>query len=296
MSDKEKTAIERLQFASEMSMQLYKLPLLIGDSGGKDSAVICRLAENAGIPFEIVHSHTTADAPETVRHVRKRAKEYEEKGFRYTIKYPTYKGQPISMWSLIVAKKIPPTRMARYCCDVLKETAGKGRFMTTGVRWAESSKRKTSRAALEILGSKAENKILLNNDNDEDRRLFETCQMKGKRIVNPIVDWSTDEVWEYIRDQKLELDPGYSCGFSRRGCVGCPLASKKNRQREFAQYPKYMQMYINTFERMVEARREAGEKARPGDFWVDGKAVFNWWMEYDNVLPGQIELFEEGAD
>lgn len=70
MSGKEKTAIERLQFASEMSMQLYKLPLLIGDSGGKDSAVICRLAENAGIPFEIVHSHTTADAPETVHHCK----------------------------------------------------------------------------------------------------------------------------------------------------------------------------------------------------------------------------------
>ena len=79
--DKEHTAMERLRLASDMSLRLYKQPLMLTDSGGKDSAVICRLAENAGIPFEIVHNHTTADAPETVYHVRKRAKEYEGKEF-----------------------------------------------------------------------------------------------------------------------------------------------------------------------------------------------------------------------
>ena len=73
--DKEHTAMERLRLASDMSLRLYKQPLMLTDSGGKDSAVICRLADNAGIPFEIVHSHTTADAPETVYHVRKRAED-----------------------------------------------------------------------------------------------------------------------------------------------------------------------------------------------------------------------------
>lgn len=74
MTDMEQTAMERLRLASKMSLKLYKQPLLLTDSGGKDSAVICRLAENAGSPFKICHSHTTADAPETVYHVRKRAK------------------------------------------------------------------------------------------------------------------------------------------------------------------------------------------------------------------------------
>ena len=62
MTDLEQTAMERLHLASQMSLKLYKQPLLLTDSGGKDSAVICKLAENAGIPFEICHSHTTADA------------------------------------------------------------------------------------------------------------------------------------------------------------------------------------------------------------------------------------------
>ena len=130
MTDLEHTAMERLRLASSMSLKLYKQPLLLTDSGGKDSAVICRLAENAGIPFEICHSHTTADAPETVYHVRKRAKEYEARGIIYTIRYPTYKVQRTSMWALIPQKLMPPTRVMRYCCDVLKESTGKNRWLS----------------------------------------------------------------------------------------------------------------------------------------------------------------------
>lgn len=32
------------------------------------------------------------------------------------------------MWNLIPKKLMPPTRLVRYCCDVLKETAGKKRL------------------------------------------------------------------------------------------------------------------------------------------------------------------------
>lgn len=270
-----------------MSLNLYGKPLLLTDSGGKDSAVICKLAENAGIPFEICHSHTTADAPETVYHVRKRAKEFEAKGIKYEIIMPTYKGELTSMWKLIPIKKIPPTRIVRYCCSVLKETAGAGRFIATGVRWEESTKRKNSRGILEVNAAKVENRIILNNDNDEDRRLFETCMRKSKRTVNPIVDWSEADVWDYLTDQKVECNPLYCQGFKRVGCIGCPLA-RKARQREFALYPKFKQLYINAFDRMLKVRKEAGKNYATGS-WVDAVAVFHWWME-DGVLPGQIEF------
>lgn len=68
--DLEQTAIERLKMASEMSLRLYKKPLVITYSGGKDSDVLLHLAEISGIPYEVLHSLTTADAPETVWHVR----------------------------------------------------------------------------------------------------------------------------------------------------------------------------------------------------------------------------------
>lgn len=126
MNKKEEKAIKRLQTASEMSLMHYKKPLLITYSGGKDSAVLLDLAERSGIPFEVVHSHTTADAPETVYHVRNECRRLEEKGIACKINHPMYKGKRVNMWSLIPQRGIPPTRIARYCCTVLKEQTGGG--------------------------------------------------------------------------------------------------------------------------------------------------------------------------
>lgn len=290
MTDLEQTAMERLRLASQMSLKLYKQPLLLTDSGGKDSAVICKLAENAGIPFEICHSHTTADAPETVYHVRKRAKEYEGKGIKYTIILPTYQGKRTSMWDLIPKILSPPTCVARYCCAVLKETAGKGRFVGTGVRWAESVKRAATRGTLEVLASDRRKNLILNNDNEEDRQLFENCQMKGKRVCNPIIDWTDRDVWDYLTDQKVETNPLYNEGFHRIGCVGCPMAGKA-RYAEFARYPGFQRNYIRTFDRMLEARKARG-KAEDTRWGTTGEDVFHWWME-DGVLPGQVNIWED---
>lgn len=68
--DKEQKAFERLRLGAEMSKQYYGKPLIICYSGGKDSDVLLQLALNSGIDFEVLHNHTTADAPETVYHIR----------------------------------------------------------------------------------------------------------------------------------------------------------------------------------------------------------------------------------
>lgn len=148
--DKEQLAIARLQDAARLSEHRYKRPLMVTYSGGKDSQVLVALAERAGINFEVVNSHTTADAPETVYFIRDRFKELEERGIKCTIIMPTYKGKPVSMWTLIPQKLVPPTRIMRYCCAVLKETTGHNRFIATGVRWAESTQRKLNRGIMEI--------------------------------------------------------------------------------------------------------------------------------------------------
>ncbi len=288
MIDLEQVAIERLKTASDMSLHHYSQPLIITDSGGKDSSVCKELALRAGIPFEIVHNHTTADAPETVRFVRSEAKRFEELGIKYTINMPTYKGKRVSMWSLIPQKLIPPTRVVRYCCSVLKETGGAGRFITTGVRWAESASRRNSRGIYEKSGSK-ESRIILNNDNDDKRMLFENCRLKAKRVVNPIIDWKDEDVWGFLEDAKKPTNPLYAEGWCRVGCVGCPMAGQHGREEEFARWPKYKNLYLKAFENMLkvrEARRKMQGTWRMG---TTGEDVFNWWMEYD-ILPGQMDI------
>ena len=293
MSDLEHLSIERLKAASEMSLLHYGQPLIITDSGGKDSSVVKELALRSGIPFEIMHHHTTADAPETVRFVRQEAKRFEDLGIKYTINMPMYKGKRTSMWSLIPQKLMPPTRLVRYCCAVLKETGGAGRFIATGVRWAESANRKNNRGIYEKLGTTKSSKIMLTNDNDDKRMLFENCRLKARRVVNPIIDWTEDDVWDFLHsDNAPPCNPLYCEGWKRVGCIGCSMAGTKFREQEFLRYPRYKMLYINAFDKMLEVRKSRGkldQEWRMGDTGVD---VFNWWMEYD-VLPGQVDLFEE---
>lgn len=300
MADLEQLAIERLKAASEMSLTYYGQPLVITDSGGKDSSVCKELALRSGIPFEIMHNHTTADAPETVRFVRSEAKRFEDLGIKYTINMPTYKGERTSMWSLIPQKLIPPTRLIRYCCVVLKETGGAGRFIATGVRWAESSSRKNNRGIYERIGSTKQTKTILNNDNDDKRMLFENCRLKAKRVVNPIVDWKDEDVWDFlgkgtqvlcgpynVTGNGFPMNPLYEEGWCRVGCVGCPMAGKAAREKEFARWASYIELYLLAFDKMLEARAIRG---LPTD-WQTAGDVFDWWMEYDNI-PGQMDIFD----
>jgi len=246
--------IARLKIASEMSLEHYNAPLLLTHSGGKDSCVLTELALRAEIPFEVMHAHTTADAPETVHFVRKEFARLENRSIRCSINYPLYKGRRTSMWDLIPRKLMPPTRVARYCCAVLKEQNGKGRFLATGVRWAESVSR------------------------SKRRGIFE------KQVSNH------DKVWDFLHDARIPVNPLYFCGFSRVGCIGCPMAGK-HRYFEFARYPQYEKLYLMAFDRMLKERRR---RERIDGSWGKGataEEVFHWWME-DDFIPGQMSLEE----
>lgn len=282
-------AIARIREASHMSLKVYGQPLVVMTSGGKDSGVCIALAERSSVPFEVMHSHTTVDAPETFYFVQEELRRLELKGIKCTKNYPVYKGKRTSMWKLIPQKLMPPTRAARYCCSIMKERGGAGRFIVTGVRWAESARRKNGRGIYETIVSDRSKKIILNSDNDDRRRLFENCRLQAKRACNPIIDWTDNDVWDYIGSEHITLNPLYQCGFSRVGCVGCPMAGTKDRQKEFARYPRFRQNYILAFGRMLKERERKGKMQGSWNMGTTGEDVFHWWME-DDVLPGQLTL------
>ena len=259
--DKVKTAIERIKSLEPISNGLMDDPYYVAYSGGKDSDVLRILYELSGVRFDLVHNHTTVDAPETVRYIR-------------SIPNVKISKPRTTMWALIEKKGMPPTRQVRYCCSEFKERGGQGRFVATGVRWAESPRRKKNRSSLEILRRKASGSLILNADNAESRRLFETCTLQGKRILNPIIDWSDAEVWEFLRLHGCRSNPLYECGYKRIGCIGCPLAGEKKQLQDFERYPKYKTAYIHAFERMIVARHNSG---KPYTKWRTGEEVFHWW-------------------
>ena len=166
--DLEHKSIARLQDAAALSEFYYQAPLLLTYSGGKDSEVCLELCRRAGVPFEVIHSLTTADAPETVYHVKKTFRRLELEGVKCEILHPRYKGRPTSMWSLIPQKLMPPVRSVRYCCQVLKEGTGKNRCMVLGVRKDESFSRSDSGVA-ELPGKTRASKVVYDFDNGDER-------------------------------------------------------------------------------------------------------------------------------
>lgn len=256
MIDKVQVAIERIK--------AFEPPdgYFLAFSGGKDSQCIYHLAQDAGVKFEAHFHLTSVDPPEVISFVKTH--------------YPDVilDKPPESMWRLIERKKIPPTRKIRYCCGIYKERGGIGKTVITGVRWDESARRKNSRAMLE-LNAYSNQRIMLNSDNDESRRLLETCQLKGKHILNPIVDWLTEDVWEYLNGNGIPHCMLYDAGFHRIGCIGCPMSRAKGMLREFERWPKYYAAYLRAFDRMLLARREAGLNCK---LWPDAQAVMDWWV------------------
>ena len=238
-------------------------------SGGKDSIVCYHLLKEAGVKFDSHYNHTTVDPPELVKFIRE--------------KYPDVERHhpDTNMWKLIEKKLMPPTRIVRYCCSELKEGGGVGRFVVTGVRWAESSRRKNTRGTVEFdtFGSqskkaKERREIFLNSDNDDRRKMMETCAIKGKHILNPIVDWEDSDVWEYIESRKIDYCSLYDEGYTRLGCIGCPMSGKGGMEKDFERYPRYKNGYIRAFDKMLKERERKGKETE----WENGEEVFHWWI------------------
>lgn len=292
-----------LILASEMSQTYYHKPLIITYSGGKDSDVMLHLAESCLKPseFEVLNSHTSVDAPETVYHIRDVFKRLNHKGIKATVFYPRYKdGKQITMWNLIPKKQLPPTRLVRYCCSVLKEVSTPNRMIAVGVRESESIRRK-GKSIFFIRGSKKddaryytfEHAKEVYKDSKEMKDDVWDCvliqKMKNNKdvIVNPIYYWFDKDIWNFINYEKIKVNSLYQCGYNRIGCIGCPMATYKQILKEFSDYPKFKKNYILAFDKLVEILKAKNSKIR----WKDGNDVFDWWIEENkHQVEGQLSF------
>lgn len=230
-------------------------PFSLAFSGGKDSRVILDLARRAIVPFSAYYNVTTIDPPELLYFIRK--------------KFPwiswNHPQKPLLVRML--EKGFPPMRRQRWCCEEYKEQRGTGRIIT-GVRREESAKR-------------------------ANRKNVEFClKDRSKKYVNPIIDWKEEDVWEYIHKYNLDYCSLYDEGFSRIGCLFCPAASKKSRMREIDRYPKYVNLFIRYFQKLIDIREKTD---KPIKNWKTGETFFWWWIHAEAVYredPDQGVLFE----
>lgn len=199
---------------------LQSIPTDKGDielsySGGKDSDVILRLAQMAGVKVRVIYKSTSIDPPGTIPHVIKNGAEVI---------------RPKKTFFKLVEGKGYPSRFVRFCCQVLKEY----KICDTAI---QGIRRSESRAR---------------SDRYQEPQICRHYRNKSDRVsvFLPILDWTDEDVEEFIKEQAIECAPVYydneGCFHVERrlGCMCCPLASRKKRLEEFHKHPRMVRRYI----------------------------------------------------
>ncbi|MEE9354773.1 MAG: phosphoadenosine phosphosulfate reductase family protein [Methylococcaceae bacterium] len=259
LNEKEKSAI---QFLRQEEPVVGNPPYWVGFSGGKDSVVLKDLVLRAKVRHEFHYSVTTIDPPELIRFIRD--------------------CHPDIMWDkprrpFMIAmseRGLPMRPYHRWCCQEYKESGpastSKCRLVVLGIRRAESSNRKV-------------------------RKAKEQCfRVKSKIMINPILEWLDEDIWNYIKKHKIPYCNLYDQGFARLGCVGCPFASQKNRDREFEKWPKYRKLYKIYINKLWKKN-----KHKPWAKAFDtGDELAEAWITKINPFPPKVltELFDQYGD
>lgn len=253
----------------EQAVKLIHLAGADGDvvevaySGGKDSDVILELTKMAGIKYRAIFKNTTIEPPGTIAHVKEAGAEILK---------------PKKTFFELVRENGSPGRFSRFCCRYLKEYKVLDKVII-GVRKAESIKRAarySEPTECRFYGSKKEH----------------------VEAFYPILEWSDQDVQQFIEDRWIEIHPIYyredgSIDVTRRvGCMCCPLASTRKRLEQFKKYPNMVKAYIKAQQMFRETHpKSANAMLYPTVYdWFFREAFFDKQKQYEDYCN---QLFEK---
>lgn len=235
IDEKTQEAISRIKKFLTLASAL-NFDVCVGFSGGKDSQVVYDLCLKAKIPFKAYFNHCFESAT-TLNFIRKY---YPEIIWRRVIK----QGFIENIWKN--HDSLLPTVEKAYCCKDYKHNP---RFVDNasivGVRSSESIKRK-SRRVLEL-----KNKTILKKHSSLVNEYFkESCQgigSPGTIQLMPIVDWSENDIWTYLKQNNIPINPDYKYS-PRIGCVICPKCNLNRNFKALLDHPKLIDAIIKARE------------------------------------------------
>lgn len=265
-------SVELLQKAEKLALRYdAEDGFFMAFSGGKDSQALYHVAVLGGVKFKAHMNFTSVDPPQVIRFVR--------------TQYPsvvTHAPQK-SIFQLAIDRGILPSMRIRWCCADLKETAGAGKVTLIGIRKAESARRakrhevevsnKKFSGNLEEFGEwqaqeleKREAKLIrkmkregkkVNEDEFSLQKDNEIRCINGKDsiLVSPIFEWSEQDVWYFLNEVvKVPHCELYDMGYSRIGCILCPMSQYKQKLREMKDFPHVKRNWIKA----IKAIRNGG--------------------------------------
>lgn len=234
-------------------------------SGGKDSDVILQLAKESGINYRAIYKNTTIDPPGTIQHVKKMGAEIM---------------RPQKTFAQIIQEAGFPNMFKRFCCAKLKEYKVLDKAIH-GIR-REESRRRADRY----------------KEPTQCRWYGAKTEENHVEVILPILEWTEDDVREFIIDRKIELAPVYydadgTLHLERRlGCMCCPLAYIKGRQEQFRQYPRMVKFYLRNGEIFRKTHPDAAQTKKYDSVyeWFVRDVFYNdqqKWEQSNNGLFGK---------
>ena len=293
----------------------HNFPWIIGFSGGKDSTLVVHAAVDVltslppsrrNRPVHIVSNDTLVESPVVIAHLDKVTRAIDDMARNFDLPITVARTTPElskSFWVLLVGKGYPsPNQTMRWCTDRLKiqptsayikqyvSQAGAA-IVVLGVRLDESESRQNS---------------INKHKNLRDTNLSPHSSLPGALIYRPIVDLSTDDVWEILgtfptpwggthtdlfqlyRDADggecpvvLSKDEAPGCGTpnSRFGCWTCTVVEKDKSLQGFIdvgnhQYKPLVELrdWLKSIRNMSEHRQAYRRNGRLS-FDLSGKHI-----------------------
>lgn len=250
-------------------------------SGGKDSAVLLDLVKKA-LPkgsFVVIFGDTGMEFPDTYETVEVTRKQCELDGTPFYTARSHF--DPHESWKIFG----PPSRTLRWCCSVhkstpqtlkMRELTGKNDYTGldfVGVRRAESLARSTYE--YENFGKK----------------------QKGQYSFNPILEWTSAEVWLHIFINNIYINQAYKKGNSRAGCLLCPMSGGCSDYLRHENYREDIDAYISIIREMnnwdSHSEKDMHTYITSGgwDNRRSGRGIVNNSLKYvEKSVDGNIEI------
>lgn len=197
-------------------------------SGGKDSAVLLDLVKKA-LPkdsFVVIFGDTGMEFPDTYKTVEVVKEQCEKDGTPFYVARSHF--DPKDSWKLFG----PPARVLRWCCSVHKSTP-----QTIKMREITG---KDDYIGMDFVGVRAHESLTRSKYDYEN---FGKKQ-RGQYSYNPILEWTSAEIWTYIFANGVFINPAYKKGNSRAGCLFCPMGGGASDYFRRCAYQEEIDEYI----------------------------------------------------
>ena len=204
-------------------------------SGGKDSVAMLDIVQRA-LPhdsFDVVFGDTTMELGDTYYNVEKAKIFWSD--LNWHVARTDYNAT--DSWKFVG----PPARTIRWCCGVHKSAPS-----VLKIKEILAKRRKCSIS--DIKNFKVLAFVGVRKEESEARSAYEMVSEGNKHAVqincNPILEWSSGELFLYTYARNLPINRAYRFGLHRVGCILCPMSSSWTDFIQNKVYPEEVSPFL----------------------------------------------------